>query len=312
MDVSFGVALPQRIDSGPGGRAELIDYLIEVEELGYGSVWTQEQLLGTDPSLEPLAALAFAAAAPTSLGLGTATVVGPLRDPILLAKTTATIDRLSGGRLRLGLSIGEVAEIFDAVGVDIGERGRRLDELVAILRMLWTEDHASHQGRFWSFADATMSPKPSSEPHPPLYFGGHSDIAMERVARCGSGWIAAGGSPLASLAADVDRMVAAATNAGRRRTEIVIGKKLYVATGPHARPRLDRWFSDHWPASFDAETLARDAGVAGTLDEVSAVIESIAASGVDLIILNPVFDVREQMRRLAELIPHRQSERNDR
>lgn len=303
--VSFGIALPQSFSTREDGRERLDSFLRAADESPFESLWVQEQLLGRDPSLEPLTSLAYAAAATSRLRLGTATVVAPLRDPILLAKVAATLDVMSGGRLTIGLSIGEVAQIYDAVGVDMSKRGRRLDEAVDVLVSLWTEQHASHHGAFWSFEEAAMEPKPRSRPHPELWFGGHSRPALRRVARSGTGWIGAGGSSLDDFAERVRWLDEEIDRAGRKREDITVAKKLYCAIDDdpeRARRGLERWFSHHWPASFDPVELASRVGIAGNPEMVGESVMAAVEGGSDLIILNPVFDEGVQFQRLAQLL----------
>lgn len=302
---SFGIALPQSFSATGDGMERLSRFLHTAEEGPFESLWVQEQLLGRDPSLEPLTSLAYAAAETSRLRLGTATVVAPLRDPILLAKTTASLDVMSGGRLILGLSIGEVSQIYDAVGVDMTERGRRLDESVEVLLSLWTDTAASYDGRFWGFDDVAMEPKPVQRPHPKLWFGGHSRAALRRVARSGTGWIGAGGSSLGEFAERVCWLEEELERYGRSRSEVTVAKKLYCAVDEspeRARKGLETWFAQHWPADLNPVELGARAGVAGNHNQVGEAITTAIRGGADLIMLNPVFDEGLQLERLTELI----------
>lgn len=303
--VSFGIALPQSFSTRADGRERLDSFLRAADDSPFESLWVQEQLLGRDPSLEPLTSLAYAAAMTSRLRLGTATVVGPLRDPVLLAKVAATLDVMSGGRLTLGLSIGEVAQIYDAVGVDMSERGRRLDEVVDVLVSLWSDQQASHHGAFWEFDNADMEPKPRSRPHPELWFGGHSRPALRRAARSGTGWIGAGGSSLDEFSERVRWLDEEIERAGRDRGDITVAKKLYCAVDDdpgRARRGLEGWFSAHWPASFDPVELASRVGIAGNPEMVGESIMAAVRDGADLIILNPVFDEGVQFERLTQVL----------
>jgi probable F420-dependent oxidoreductase len=301
----FGVALPQSFCRRPDTGGDLKTFLQNVEAAGFDSLWTQEQLLGGDPSLEPLTSLAYAAASTSRLRLGTATVVAPLRDPILLAKTAATIDVMSGGRLILGLSIGEVASIYRAVGVSLSERGRRIDEMVEVLSSLWTKPVASHHGRFWDFVDAQMEPKPMQPPHPEIWFGGHSRAALKRVASSGSGWIGAGGSSIEDFGVRVGWLGEELEAAGRSLSDVTVAKKLYIAVDEDpdlARAGLENWFKAHWPPNFNAVEMARTVGVAGNAEMVAAAIGATSELGADLVILNPVFDEDVQVEGLIGVL----------
>jgi probable F420-dependent oxidoreductase len=297
--------MPQSFSNEPDSGSRIAEFVGFVEGVGFDSLWVQEQMLGKDPSLEPLNSLAFAAAVSSRVRLGTATVVGPLRDPVLLAKVTATVDRLSAGRLILGLSIGEVAQIYEAIGVDMAHRGRRLDEMVDVLVGLWTQAEATHHGNFWHFDDAPMEPKPVQNPHPEIWFGGHSRVALRRVARAGSGWIGAGGSSVSDFAQGEAILSEELEAAGRSREEVTVAKKLYVAISDRpdeARRRLEDWFCVHWLSSFDPKAMASRVGVAGDAEMVASTISETVESGADLVILNPVYDEADQAERLVAAI----------
>lgn len=117
----------------------------------------------------------------------------PLREPIEVAKQAATLSILSQGRFILGAGVGWMKEEFDTYGVDFASRGRRMDEMIEVLRGLWTGDFFEYHGEFFDFDPIVVSPKPS---HPiPIYFGGTAKIALRRTARVGDGWIGAGNTP---------------------------------------------------------------------------------------------------------------------
>ena len=110
----------------------------------------------------------------------------------MLAKETATLDQLSGGRLLLGIGVGWLKEEFDAIGVPFAERGARTDEAVTALRALWTQDAATHHGRFSDFTDCVLRPHPV-QPSIPIHVGGHTDAAARRAGRLGDGFFPASG-----------------------------------------------------------------------------------------------------------------------
>ena len=130
----------------------------------------------------------------------------PLREPIEVAKQAATLSILSQGRFILGAGVGWMKEEFDIYGVDFASRGRRMDEMIEVLRGLWTGDFFEHHGEFFDFDPIVVSPKPS---HPiPIYFGGSAKIALRRTARVGDGWIGAGNTPeeVPKMLGDMARM----------------------------------------------------------------------------------------------------------
>jgi probable F420-dependent oxidoreductase len=143
-------------------------------------------------NLEMVTTLTVAAAVTERVRLCTGVAVLPLRNPILNARQLASIDLYSGGRLLYGAGVGWLKEEADAVGMPWDRRGARADEHIAVLRQLWmaTGDDVAFDGDFYSFPPIDPEPRPGRSI--PILIGGHSDIALERVARLGDGWIAAG------------------------------------------------------------------------------------------------------------------------
>jgi probable F420-dependent oxidoreductase len=188
---------------------ELIDVVRLLEELGYESVWVAEHLVlptqyrsrypfspdgippirSDSPIADPLGLLCFVAAVTTRIRLGTAVYLLPLRHPLVTARMAVTVDVLSRGRLALGVGVGWLEEEFIAAGEDFGRRGRRMEECVQALKALWTQEDPEFHGRFFEFASVKFEPKPVQRPHPPIIFGGETDVALRRAARLGDGWL---------------------------------------------------------------------------------------------------------------------------
>jgi probable F420-dependent oxidoreductase len=139
--------------------------------------------------LEPLTVLTYLAGVTRRIRLGTGVLVLPYRNPVLLAKTVASLDVLSGGRTVLGVGVGWMAEEFRALGLDTFEqRGAVTDESIRLLRELWTRDEPRFAGRYFQVEDIRFAPKPIQKPHPPIWIGGHSPAALRRAALLGDGW----------------------------------------------------------------------------------------------------------------------------
>ena len=138
---------------------------------------------------EPLTALTFAAAVTERVELCTGVVILPERNPVFLAKQVATVDRLSGGRLRLGVGIGWLREEFDAVGIPWERRGRRTDEAIEAMRALWTQDEASYAGATVAFERIRCRPAPVRPYGVPIVVGGHSEASARRAGRLGDGFL---------------------------------------------------------------------------------------------------------------------------
>lgn len=172
----------------------------EAERLGYDAVWGNDHVTAApyvrakwpDPPsfYEVLITLATVGACTMRVRLGTAVLVLPLRDPVLVARQVATLDRLTGGRLILGVGIGAYREEFLAHSPRRGaaRRGDLLDESLEALRVLFTEREASYTGRHHAFERIELFPKPLQQPLP-IYVGGHNEAAVARAARLGQGWL---------------------------------------------------------------------------------------------------------------------------
>ncbi|MEU3270270.1 LLM class F420-dependent oxidoreductase [Saccharomonospora sp. NPDC006951] len=175
---------------------------------------------------DPLDLLAFLAARTSTIGLATGVLVLPNHHPVVLAKRAATVDALSGGRLRLCLGVGWMREEIEACGADFATRGRRADEQIDVLRALWadTPGGASHHGEFFRFDGAMSYPKPAQPGGIPLHIGGHSPAAAKRAGRRGDGLqpLGVAGAELRGLV-EVMREEAAAAGRDPDRLELTLG-----------------------------------------------------------------------------------------
>jgi probable F420-dependent oxidoreductase len=165
-----------------------LDGLVDaLERLGFDSLWLSERLTGTAP--DPLIGLAYAAGRTRRLKLGTSVLVLPGRNPAILAKELASLDRLSAGRLlvALGLGASDPAE-HQAFGVASNERGPWVDEVLPLLRRLWTEDRVDHDGPRFHYEGLTVRPRPIQQPID-LWLGGLAPAALRRIGRLADGWL---------------------------------------------------------------------------------------------------------------------------
>ena len=304
MPERYGIALPQSGAAAADLPDSMTAFAARAEQLGFHSLWTQEQTLGVDPSLEPIVNLAYVASATNRIRLGTAAIIAPARNPVLLAKQLASLDRLSGGRTIVGLALGDMPSLYEASGVTDGARGARLDETVHVLKGFWTRERFDHTSRYRRITSAPMEPKPVQGPHPPIWFGGSSEAALSRALREGQGWIGAGGGSFAVFERATRRLREGLRGAKRPFT---IAKKVYVAvedTHERAYDRLVAWFAAHWAGFGDPHELTNTVGVFGTAQEVAEKLSELAAMGPDLITLNPVYNESDQLERLAaDVIP---------
>jgi len=209
------------------------------EERGFESIWMGEHVLeltrsasrypysddGQLPEMisggmgEPLAALAFLAACTRRVRLGTGVLILPQRNPVYLAKEIATLDRLSAGRVDLGVGIGWQREEFTACGADWPGRGKRADEYLELMRELWSGDPARFSGRFWELPECRQQPGPIQNPLP-VHVAGESDAALRRAARFGQGWL--GYLPVASARERIAALERELRERGRARSEFQV------------------------------------------------------------------------------------------
>ncbi len=179
---------------GGEGYFDVAEFARRAEALGFDRITSGEHLMDGNPprpTLLGIPAMAAAAGATKTLRVMMGIVIAPLYNPVLLAKLVGTMDLVSNGRVDFGIGIsgqrGTQVE-FDAVGVSMRTRGRRTNEMLEIIKRLWTEEHVTHHGRFFDFEDVTLLPKPVQQPHPPIWVSGRSYAAMQRAAILGDGW----------------------------------------------------------------------------------------------------------------------------
>jgi probable F420-dependent oxidoreductase len=193
MDFGFSLSNNQGMED----VQDVLTLAKQAEEFGFDSVWASEHVfnasyvydrIGDRPYYEPLAILSYVAATTSKILLGTSVLVIPYHNPIRLAKTAATLDAMSGGRLMLGIGVGVIEQEMEAMGVPFAERGAYTDEAIAVMRELWTQEDPSFEGRFNNFSGMKFSPKPAQRSGVPLIIGGTSRAAIRRAGRVGDGW----------------------------------------------------------------------------------------------------------------------------
>ena len=290
--IPFAIPLPQHLPDGSFRRSELQDYLTRAEELGFESAWITEQVQGRIPHPSAPEMLAYAAAVTERIRLGCAVFVTPLHSPVHLAKSISTLDQLSRGRLEVGVGIGGRNRMFSAFGVDPDDGlVSRFVEGIRVMKALWTESEATVEGRFWQLHGAPMEPKPFQKPDPPLRFGGSHPAALRRAVQLGDGFFGAGSSTTANFAEQVRTVRSALVETGREAASFGIAKRVYIAVDDDPERGRQR-MSDALIAFYGefGQTLLPVA-VTGT-----------PADGAELILVNPLFDIAEQMERLAAAV----------
>ncbi len=185
MKIRIGYGLGTRNATNDQERIRQLDDSLERNR--FDSLWLSERITGDCP--DPLVGMAYAMARTDHLKVGMSVMVLPGRNPVVLAKSLASLDRLSGGRLlpAFGLGVADSAE-HQAFGVDRKDRGGWFNEALPLLRRLWTEDRVSHEGKRFTIRDVTIRPKPIQEPLE-VWLGGISPLELRRVGRLADGWL---------------------------------------------------------------------------------------------------------------------------
>jgi probable F420-dependent oxidoreductase len=306
--MKLGFFLPQ---IGPAaGPQAIVQVARRAEELGYDSLWVTDRLLypvqpqspypatpdGALPEVyktvyDPIVTLTLAAAHTSRIAVGTSILVMSYRNPLLLAKSLATLDAISGGRLQVGLGQGWSKDEHDAVGVSMKDRSQRGDEVVQVLKAVWGDDPVEFRGKFYQIPASHIGPKPVQRPHPPLYLAAYTPGAMKRVATHADGWHPVG-VPLEGMAQMMESIRDMAREAGRDPAELklVVRGNLMVTNAPLGD---DRWM------------------FTGSRDQIQSDIQAVRRLNADELILDTSFSSDgtsaagfekslEEMKRLAD------------
>ncbi len=301
--VRLAVGIPQAWTTGGIDRAGMRRFLERAEALGFESAWVVEQVLGAIPSLEPVEHLAWAAALTERIRLGTAVLLTPLRSPVHLAKSLATLDQLSGGRLDVGIGLGGNTKVYPAYGVMAARRVARFNEGLRLMQALWTEPRVTFAGEFWQLENAAMEPKPVQRPHPPLWLGGHHADALRRAVGWAAGFMGAGSASTATFAREVELLRGFLAEARRDPATMDVGKRVYVAVD-RDRERAGRRLAEYFGAFYGRPQLAAEVSVWGSADQCATGLREVVDAGARLVMLNPVFDEVEQLETLvADVVP---------
>ena len=226
--MKFGVVYPQT-EFGDDPIA-IRDYAQTAEGLGFTHVVAYDHVLGANPDRpggwqgpytfqspfqEPFLLFSYMAGVTQKLEFAPGIIILPQRQTALVAKQAATLDVLSGGRLRLGVGLGWNPVEYIALGQDFHTRGRRIEEQINLMRQLWTQPLVNFTGRWHTIPDAGINPLPVQRPIP-IWFGGHSERALDRMARLGDGWMTNYRQPEAAQPA-LEQIERSLAEAGRAR-----------------------------------------------------------------------------------------------
>lgn len=292
--LQYGAQVPHR---GPMTDPECIRAIVsEAETLDYGLLTVADHIVvpkdidsrypysegGDFPGqaggecMEQLTLLSYVAAMSRKAKLLTSVMVVPHREPLLAAKSLATTDQLSGGRVVVGCGTGWMREEFEAIGApDFAKRGEVTDDYIRIFKKVWTDDDAAHSSAYSTFSNITFKPKPVQNPHPPIWIGGESGRAHRRVVELGDGWYPIGANPAHPLdsieryKAARDRLHARAEEAGRDPSTISLA---YNAPFHSRREQAGR----------DGKRMI----MTGSAADRAADISALKALGVTTVVLN--------------------------
>lgn len=272
------------------------------EELGFNSLWGWDHLfLGSRqpfPQLEVLTTLAVLASHTSTIELGTGILVLPIRDPALLAKTAATIQTISGGRLRLGLAAGWYEREFDATGTSFKGRGLIFERNLEICMNLWTQEEVTGTWDDLSFRRVKMLPLP--QPRPQVLIGGYVDRVLRRVATLGDGWLTYFYTADA-FTESWRKIEQYAEEAGRDPSELLSLNQLPICIGSSREEA--QALSGPWLASYfdtpDWSSATPESAICGTPEDCAEQLAVHIDAGVDEICLVPYQYDPEQVERFA-------------
>lgn len=271
--MEVGIGLPNTIPGVEG--KELTEYARRAEAAGFASLGTLDRLIYA--GLEPLVALAAAAAVTERIPLRTTVLLAPYRaNAALLAKEAASVHVLSGGRLTLGLGLGWREDDYEASGVAYSARGRKLDEMLEEIERAWS-------GHEYGFAGG-IGPDVSGDP-PKLWLGGSVEASFKRAARHGIGWILGGGTP--DQLADGKAKVAQAWSEAGREGEPFIGALAYFSLGERAEEDARSYLGHYYAARGEEVANAIIDSAAKDTDTVRAYKQAFAEAGCDELLLFP-------------------------
>ncbi|HET9563138.1 MAG TPA: LLM class flavin-dependent oxidoreductase, partial [Mycobacterium sp.] len=283
----FSISIPQ-LDYDRFDDAGMKAYLARAEELGFQGGWTMEQVVGGSPQIAPLQMLAYAAACTTRLRLGVAVLITTLHDPLQLAWAVTAVDRLSHGRVDVGVGHGGKRRPFEAFGVEKKTFVSYFTEGIDLMKAAWSDEPAvTFRGRFRDVDGLPIQPKPVQRPHPPLWIGGTAPKALARAVRLGDAFIGAGSSTTATFVEAARTLRRELDQQGKDATQFTIGKRVYVTVDDDAA-RARKRVVDGLHRIYGEMPGIEAVPVSGTPDDVVRGLREVIDAGAQMILLNPV------------------------
>jgi alkanesulfonate monooxygenase len=308
--VQFGLAVKNFV--GPQETPDvdgIVAFAERAEALGYESLWVWDHiLLGVDPALpifDAICTLSALAVRTERIKLGTGVLVLPMRNPVVVAKQLSTLDRLSKGRLILGVASGWYAREFDAVGVPLTHRGRLMDRNLDILNRLWTEEMVTLQVDELNLRQAVQRPLPYQRPRPPILIGGYVEAVLRRAARVSDGWLTYFYTP-ESFARCWGQVQQFAREYGRDPSALTSTNQLAIYVGRSreaVEPAMRHWLTTERDTAGWSESTIESA-IFGTPEECAAQLQAHVDVGVHRLVLLPYRYDPEQVELIAhEVLP---------
>jgi probable F420-dependent oxidoreductase len=302
-NLQIGISAPQVFLDGRVDMALVRDVAASAEELGFHSLWVQEQVVGAAPVLEPLGLLSYIAGITTNVKLGTAVLIATQRNPVQLAKTLSSLDVVSGGRLIAGLALGGQAKDYPLFGASEQGRVSQLADTVGVLRALWSDGEANYSGPTATLDGVAMEPKPVQRPGPPIWLGGRHPNALTRAANIADGWIGAGSTSTDQFVEHASAVLGELRAQGRDPAGFSVGKRVYVAVDEDA-DRAEQRLRDWTEGRYGSADLASRVAVWGSPEACVKGLARIVEAGARFLLIDLVFDQVEQMERVAaEIAP---------
>ncbi len=304
----FSIAIPQ-FDYDGFDASGTRSYLARAEELGFEGGWVLEQTIGAAPLLAPLELLAYCAACTERLRLGVAVLVTSMHEPLQLAQSVTAVDRLSHGRLDIGVAPGGGGRNFVAFGVEKDTFISYFTEGLELMKAAWSDEpRVTFHGRFRDVDDLPIAPKPVQRPHPPIWFGGLAPKALARAVRLGDSFLGAGSSTTEHFTGAVTTVRRELDEQQKDPEHFTIGKRVYLMVDDDAARARERVLAGLHRIYGNAIPGIEAVPVSGTPGDVARGLREVIDAGAEYLLLNPVgVDVpenREQMERLAaEVIP---------
>ena len=271
----------------------------KAEGVGLHSFWVNDRLTGE--YFEPVTLLAAVTCVTKKIKLGTSVLLPVLRHPVPLAKSLATIDFLSSGRLIVGVGFGGSQREFDAVEIPFARRGTRAVEQIELMKRLWREDHVEHRGSFFKTIDLSVGPHITQRCYPPIWMGGAADTVLKRVGALADGYICGTGS-LKRFESVWERIAVAAAANGRDPASIHKAGITYLIID-EAKSRAKAACEDYLKEYYGKINLdVESETVLGSPDACAERLSSLFARGIETVILRLVKPDLVQLDLLAEKV----------